>query len=165
MINEHLEAIILNCDNTLTIPAEACATVQEENNLLHATLILSRLGHSEVPVLNKDMEATGVIGMPMILAGITNDAHYDWDKLGELKVKDVMKTDIGKVVVDCPLEDILHELVSHRFLAVADKDGKFTGIITRKEIFTRVNFLCHQIDKYCDVNPHDDMAERLQELS
>lgn len=164
MINEHLEAIILNCDNTLTIPAKSCATVQEENNLLHATLILSRLGHSEVPVLNKDLEPAGVIGMPMILAGITNDAHYDWDKLEVMKVKDVMKTDIGKVLEACPLEDILHELVKHRFLAVVNQQGKFTGIITRKEIFTRVNFLCHQIDKYCDVFPHQDMMERLKEL-
>ncbi len=152
MINERIEQLLLLCDDSLIISADLCATVREENNVLHALMLLSTVGHSEIPVLNKDRQIVGLINMPLILQGIKTDTRYLWDRLEKLNVRDVMCKKVGIVRFPIVLEDVLHELVNHNFVSVANKEGVFQGIITRKELLSRINFLAHQMDRYFDIN-------------
>lgn len=164
MINKQIESLLLHCQDQLMIPADRCATVWEDNNLLHALMLLSSVGYSEIPVLNTQRQSVGSINMPLIMGAIKTETAYLWDQLSHYKVSEVMRRNVGLVKGDYELEDVLHAIVDHNYIHVTDENGVFIGIITRKEILGRVNFLAHQIDSYCDIYPHPDMNFRLRDL-
>lgn len=157
MIHESIEHLLLYQDDELMIDASRCATVREENTLMHALMLLSTVGYAEIPVLDQDQRLKGVISMPLILAGIKDSLEYNWSLLAEKKVSEVMSKDIGVIYMPYELEDVLHELVNHNFACVVDSHRRFTGIITRKEILTRVNFMAHQMDRFYDLGPKEQI--------
>lgn len=158
MIHESIENLLLLNDDDFVIDASVCATVRSENTLLHALMLLSTVGYGEIPVLDKEQKLLGVISMPLIINGIKDNVQYNWDELAGRKVSEVMNTHVGIVRMPIVLEDILHELANHNFVCVVDSDGIFKGIITRKEILTRVNFLAHEIHNYYDVHLKEENA-------
>lgn len=145
MIQPSIIQLMLEHDGSPIIPAEQCATVRPENTLLHALMLLSTVGHSEIPVVDPERHTVGVISMPLILEGIKTATNYDWQDLDEHKVGEVMRTHFGRTPLPLELEDILHGLVNFAYLCVEDERGRFAGIITRKEMLTRINYLVHSI--------------------
>ncbi|MDI9490633.1 MAG: CBS domain-containing protein [Clostridiaceae bacterium] len=151
MINEHIENMLLFDDSEIMIRSEDVATVRTENTLLHTMMILSTVGYSSIPVIDNQHYLQGVISLPLIIEGVKNHISYDWDKLSEMKVEDVICHDYSVVNEDADLEDILHQMVDHNFVSVVNEEGKFVGIYTRKNILKRVNFLAHEIDRFYDI--------------
>lgn len=162
MINKHIEQVLLNCNGALMIPKESCVTVREGNTLLHALLLLSNVKHSEIPVLNDQQMVVGRINMPLILQAIKTETEYVWDDLAKVKIIDAMDRDVGKAQQVSKLEDILHSLVNYKFCAIEDSEEGFQGIVTRREILTRVNFLAHEMDSYYDIIPGEEAAEKFK---
>ncbi|NLC89673.1 MAG: CBS domain-containing protein [Clostridiaceae bacterium] len=151
MIGSHIEGLLLQSEESLMVCANDVATVRTENNLLHALLVLSSVGYNSIPVLDQNSHIQGKISMPMIINGVLKDEDYDWTLLNERKVRDVMDSSVRTLSADAEFEDILHMLVDQNYLCVADKNGVFRGIITRKAMLKRVNFMAHEFERIYDV--------------
>lgn len=156
MINKHIEELLLYDDSEIMIKSDDVATIRIENTLLHAMMILSTVGYSSIPVLDNQHRLQGTINLPRIIEGVKDQIHYDWDQLSKRKVKEVICHDYAVITTDADLEDVLHKLVDHNFVCVTDNDGIFSGIITRKAMLKRVNFLVHEIDNYYDLSIKED---------
>ncbi|MDD4541782.1 MAG: CBS domain-containing protein [Eubacteriales bacterium] len=151
MIGPHIEGLLKESDESLMVCANDVATVRTENNLLHALLVLSSVGYNSIPVLDNNLIVRGKVSMPMIINGVLKDDDYDWNLLSERKVKDVMDSTVRVLSTDAQFEDILHMLVDQNYLCVVDKNGVFRGIVTRKSILKRVNYMAHEFERIYDV--------------
>lgn len=151
MIGSHIEGLLTRGEEPLMVCANDVATVRTENNLLHALLLLSSVGLNSIPVIDQNSQIQGIISMPMIINGVLKDDDYDWNLLSERKVKDVMDSSVRTLYTDAQFEDILHMLVDQNYLCVVDKNGIFRGIITRKTLLKRVNYMAHEFERIYDV--------------
>lgn len=161
MLNPSIEHMLLFHDDPLIIEASRCATVREENTLLHTLMLLSTVGYSEIPVLDSKGRLTGLIRFPNVIQGIKDDTQYCWDELQKRKVCEVMQDNPDAVVAPCDLEDVLHGLVDHNFICVVNPEGIFEGLITRKSILTRLNFLAHEMGRFYDIEAKEDVISRI----
>src|SRR5690625_783549 len=78
----------------LMIPSEKVAHVQLNNSLEHALLVLVKSGYSAVPVLDSSYKLVGTIGKKVILNQILGLERIEVEKLSDIEVQEVMKTDI-----------------------------------------------------------------------
>ena len=153
MISPYIEALLLHNQDSLIIEAKNVANVGADNTLLHAMLVLSSVGFSKIPVRDAGARIVGLISMPMIIENIKEEFDYNWDLLHERKVRDAMTEEFALVTPDVNLETVLNQLTTHNFICVADQDKLFLGIITRREILSRVNFMVHEFDHRYDITP------------
>lgn len=151
MIGPHIEGLLMQSEESLMVCANDVATVRTENNLLHALLVLSSVGYNSIPVLDNNSRISGKISMAMIINGVLKDDDYDWNLLSERKVKDAMDSSVRVLSTQAQFEDILHMLVDQNYLCVVDEKGVFQGIITRKAILKRVNYMAHEFERIYDV--------------
>lgn len=151
MINKEIEQVIMDDGHPLMIKSEDVATVRMENTLLHATMVLSTVGYSSIPVLDNDHKLRGVVTIPMIIEGIKDQVAYNWDLLADKRIEDVVSTDFSCAKQGLGLEDILHQLINHNYVCIVDDEGVFLGIITRKSILKRINHLVHELDNIFDL--------------
>jgi predicted transcriptional regulator len=120
------------------IPAEKVAHVQVNNPLEHALLVLVKSGYSAVPVLDTGYKLKGTIGKTKILNEILGLERFEIDKLSQLQVKDVVNTDIPRVLKEDTLVDGLKALINYPFICVVDEEGYFDGILTRRAILKEI---------------------------
>ncbi|MGM9928240.1 MAG: cyclic-di-AMP-binding protein CbpB [Bacillus sp. (in: firmicutes)] len=134
---------MLTCDNMdqlsnsieeYVIPAERVAHVQIGNNLEHGLLVLTKSGYTAIPVLDPHFKLYGLISSPMILDAILGIQRIEFEKLEELKVKDVMNENIPRLRIQDTVQVALDLLIDHPFVCVEDEEGIFAGIITRKAL-------------------------------
>ncbi|GGA87861.1 cyclic-di-AMP-binding protein CbpB [Ornithinibacillus halotolerans] len=118
----------------IMIPAEKVAHVQENNPLEHALLVLVKSGYSAVPVLDSTYKLKGTIGKTRILNEILGLERFEIDLLSDLRVQDVMITDIPRLLKEDTLIDGLKASIDYPFVCVVDKEGYFDGILTRRAI-------------------------------
>lgn len=151
MLDRAIEKLLRMSGDGYLIPADVVANVTETNDCYHALLVLSQTGYSKIPVLNNRGQFRGFVSLALITAQMMESVKINPDRLRDIQVGDVMEKDVA--VIDHPddLEQILNRLVDEPFLPVVDQIGTFTGIITRREILKRVNFLAHNLDEYFDV--------------
>jgi len=50
--------------------------------------------------------------------------------------------------------------VDEPFIPLVDDDKVFQGIITRRELLKRINFLAHNLHKYYDVTAKEKVADQ-----
>lgn len=151
MISERMEKMLLNGLDTLIKPAEEIAVVGTDNTLDHALLLMTSNKYSVVPVIDKKSRMQGLISMPIIIEAIMGLEDIEFDKLGDIKVEEVMAIDYPVVTEDYELEDVLRTLIHHAFITVIDEDGVLVGIITRHAILTGTNRIVHNFEKEYDV--------------
>ena len=116
------------------IPAERVAHVQVGNNLEHGLLVLTKSGYTAIPVLDPHYKLYGLISSPMILDAILGLQRIEFEKLEEMKVSDVMNSDIPRLRLQDTIEVALEMLINHPFVCVEDENGIFEGIITRRAL-------------------------------
>lgn len=146
MISEEVRKMLLQDDDgQIFVSSENVANLNLNNNLNHAVLVLSKIGYNAIPVLDNDSHIRGLISMSMIMNAIMGLDAIRFEALETLKVKDVMDTNVPIMDESDELEDVLRNLIDHSFLCLADEQGVFKGIVTRKEILSRVNHLVHEI--------------------
>lgn len=159
MITERMEKMLLNGLDTLVKPAEEIAVVGADNTLDHALLLMTSNKYSVVPVIDKKSRIKGLISMPLIIEAIMGLEDIEFDKLGDIKVENVMTTDFPVVTEDYELENVLRMLIHHAFITVIEDDGVIAGIITRKDILTGTNRIVHNFENMYEVR--DKMTERV----
>lgn len=118
----------------LMISSEKVAHVQLNNPLEHALLVLVKSGYAAVPVLDTSYKLVGIIGKTAILNQILGLEHFEIEKLSEMKVEEVMKSDIPRLTRGENLLDGLNTLIDHAFVCIIDEEGYFDGILTRRAI-------------------------------
>lgn len=118
----------------LMISAKKVAHVNLNNPLEHALLVLVKSGYSAVPVLDNSSKLVGTISKTIILNQILGLENFEVEKLSTMLVHEVMKTDIQHLSKDDVFTDGLKAVINTPFVCVADEDGYFTGILTRRAI-------------------------------
>ncbi|WP_100011111.1 cyclic-di-AMP-binding protein CbpB [Lentibacillus sediminis] len=118
----------------IMIPSEKVAHVQINNPLEHALLVLIKSGYAAVPVLDNSYRLVGTIGKTVILNQILGLEHIEFEKLSGIRVHEVMKEDIPCLLREDNFLKGLNTVINHPFVCVADEDGYFDGILTRRAI-------------------------------
>ncbi|KJW11963.1 cyclic-di-AMP-binding protein CbpB [Levilactobacillus spicheri] len=147
MIDAAVEQLLLEDPKSYVIPADIVATVTATNTLEHALMVLSKVGYTRIPVLAPDDHLQGLLSLSAVTDSLLKVPGAAVDQLSGVQVADVMQP--VKRWVDDPtkLEKILNLLVDEPFLPLVTEDMIFQGIITRREILKRVNYLAHNLDR------------------
>lgn len=127
----------------LMIPAEKVAHVQLGNPLEHALLVLVKSGYSAVPVLDSSFKLQGMIGKTIILNEMLGLERFEMERLSLTKVSEVMNKDIPCLDRSEDLLSALKTVIDHPFVCVADNEGYFDGILTRRAILKQLNIYLH----------------------
>lgn len=125
--------------NDLLISSEKVAHVQLNNPLEHALLVLVKSRYSAVPVLDASYKLVGTIGKTVILNQILGLERFEFEKLSSMQVHEVMHTDVPCLGKYDSFLDGLKAVIDHPFICVADEEGYFDGILTRRAILKQVN--------------------------
>lgn len=147
MIGSTVEKLMLENRDTFLIPAANVANVMEGNPLEHGLLVLSKVGYSKIPVLDRQDHFVGLLSLTAIVNKMMESTKIDSENLSGLTVADVMETDMTVIHENWELEDVLHDLVDAAFLPVVDDENVFKGIITRRELLKAVNRTAHELER------------------
>ncbi|HLS09540.1 cyclic-di-AMP-binding protein CbpB [Lentibacillus sp.] len=118
----------------LMIPSEKVAHVQVNNPLEHALLILVKSGYSAVPVVDSSYKLVGTIGKTPILNKVIGLERFEMEQLSAMQVHEAMNTDIPRLSTSDTFMEGLKAVINYPFVCVADEDGYFDGILTRRVI-------------------------------
>lgn len=151
MIGNAVKSIFLENEENLLINGDNVATLTDTNNLEHALLVLTNIGYSKIPVLNKEQELVGLISLSNVVGEMFDTESINPERLADIKVSDVMDKNVKATMLPFNIEKILNLLVDTNFIPVVDEKEKFLGIITRKEILKSVNHLAHELELKYDV--------------
>ena len=150
MIHKRIQELLLQDRDKLFIDAEKVAILQEDHTLEHAMLVLTNVRYSLIPVLNKENKIVGLISLAMILQKITGLEQIHMNQLGKYKVREVMRTEFPIIHQDTQVEDVLNELVDESFICIGNEENELVGIVTRKELLKRINFMVHELTREYD---------------
>ena len=156
MIHKKIQELLLEDRDKLFIDAEKVAILQEDHTLEHAMLVLTNVRYSLIPVLNKENKIVGLISLAMILQKITGVEQIHMNQLGKYKVREVMRTEFPIIHQDTQVEDVLNELVDESFICIGNEENEFVGIVTRKELLKRINFMVHELTREYDFVEKED---------
>lgn len=151
MISKRMERMLLEGVDSLVKPAEEIAVIGSNNTLDHALLLMTTNKYSVVPVIDEKSRLKGLISMPIIMEAIIDIEDVHFNKLGDIRVEEVMQLDFPVVTMDFELEDILRMLVHTAFISVVDENGTLLGIITRQEILSGTNRIVHNFEREYEV--------------
>lgn len=130
----------------LIISSEKVAHVQLGNSAEHALLVLTKTGYSSIPVLDAQYRLHGLLSMRMITESILGLDHIEFEKLNEIKVNDIMDTNVATLNIHDKFQKALDLVINHAFLCVVDDEGKFVGIMTRRVILKQLKKHIYQVN-------------------
>ena len=114
------------------ISAEKVAHVQVGNNAEHALLVLTKTGYSSIPVLDAQDRLQGLLSMRTVTDSILGLAHIEYERLPDLRVDEIMQTEIPTIRITERFQKGFDLLIDHPFVCVVEEDGTFAGILTRR---------------------------------
>ncbi|KRN01880.1 hypothetical protein FD13_GL000467 [Levilactobacillus senmaizukei DSM 21775 = NBRC 103853] len=155
MIDPAVEQMLREDPASYVIPAEVVANVTATNTLEHALMVLSKVGYSRVPVLDPDDRLQGMISLAAITDRLLHVPGAAVDQLSRYTVADAMLPVDHWVDDPAKLETILNYMIDEPFVPLVNEDGIFQGIITRREILKRVNYLAHNLNDQYNVTPKE----------
>ncbi|MGM9949699.1 MAG: cyclic-di-AMP-binding protein CbpB [Lysinibacillus sp.] len=126
------------------ISSEKVAHVQIGNSAEHALLVLTRTGYSSIPVLDIKYRLQGLLSSKMITEAILGMERIEYDRLPDIKVDDVMETEVAYLKSTDSFKRALDLVINHAFLCVVDEEGTFVGIITRRVILKQLKKYIYQ---------------------
>ncbi|MFD1441129.1 cyclic-di-AMP-binding protein CbpB [Lacticaseibacillus hegangensis] len=147
MINQAIDHMMTENRSHFLIPGEMIASVNEDNSLRHAFLVLTKVRYAKIPVLDNDDHFKGLLSLAMITDKMLGLDEITAKPLDEFCVRDVMETGVATIDDPYNIEEVLHALVDSAFLPVVQDDGTFTGIVTRREVMKGINYIGHNLDK------------------
>ena len=153
MINPLIEEMFFDNRETLIINSDDVAVLRDYDNLYHAMIMLSN-SFTTLPVLDGNGFVLGKIHLGDILNASIVNHKYELERLLDLKIRDILnqenfKQRVSALTADASLEDILSALSHANFACVVDEKKRMVGIITRKEVMSRINRVFHNLgDEY-----------------
>jgi len=162
MISSAVNDMLMEKKENFLIPGEMVASVNEDNALAHAFLVLTKVRYSKIPVLDKDSKFKGLLSMPMITETMLGLEQLSFEPLERLTVKDVMETDVKTIENPYDIELVMHLLVDLPFIPVVASTGEFTGIVTRREFMKAFNHVSHTLENdYQLIKRSTDLNQKL----
>lgn len=146
MISLNTKALLDTPISDLIIPSEKVAHVQVGNSAEHALLVLTKTGYSSVPVLDIKYRLHGLLSSKMITESILGLEKIEYEKLGSIKVDDVMDKEVVSLKITDRFQKALDLVINHAFLCVVDEVGTFVGILTRRVILKHLKKYIYQVD-------------------
>ncbi len=112
------------------------ASVDSSTKLSKIYDILSKTKQTDIPVLDKDKNIVGIITLHVLKSILGENELADF-----LVAEDIANKDVISTTPDENLNHILHKIGFKEIntVPVIDKDGKISGIITRKDIIKAYN--------------------------
>ncbi|WP_251575968.1 cyclic-di-AMP-binding protein CbpB [Limosilactobacillus agrestimuris] len=147
MIEEHLQEMMLQRRQKFMIPASLVATVNVNNSLDHAFLVLTKDRYAKIIVVDNENHYRGQLSLAMITDRLLETERINVSKLNELTVADVMQTDAPVIQEPFDIEENLHLMIDQSFLAVVNQQDQFCGIVTRRELLKTVSYTLHEFGK------------------
>lgn len=147
MIEEHLQEMMLQRRQKFMIPASLVATVNVNNSLDHAFLVLTKDRYAKIIVVDNENHYRGQLSLAMITDQLLETERININKLNELTVADVMQTDAPVIQEPFDIEENLHLMIDQSFLAVVNQQDQFCGIVTRRELLKTVSYTLHEFGK------------------
>src|SRR5699024_8804850 len=105
MISKRMEKMLIEDIDSLVKPANEVAVVVTSNTLDHVLLLMTTNKYSVVLVIDEKSKIIGLISMPIIIEEIMDIEDVRFDKLGDIKVEEIMNTNFPVVTMDFELED------------------------------------------------------------
>ena len=99
MINQQIRQLMMDRREKFMIPASLVATVNEDNSLYHAFLVLTKDHYAKIVVVDNESHYRGLLSLSMITDELLETDRINLDKLQTMKVRDVMQTD-APVITD-----------------------------------------------------------------
>jgi len=146
MISLNTKALLDTPISDLIISSEKVAHVQVGNSAEHALLVLTKTGYSSVPVLDIKYRLHGLLSSKMITESILGLEKIEYEKLGSIKVDDVMDKEVVSLKITDRFQKALDLVINHAFLCVVDDVGTFVGILTRRVILKHLKKYIYQVD-------------------
>ncbi|WP_311482526.1 cyclic-di-AMP-binding protein CbpB [uncultured Anaerococcus sp.] len=147
MIGKNFAKLFNRPTANLMIPASQVAIVNEDDSLLHASLVLSSSGYQIIPVVDDDNCIRGLISIPYIVRSFDDLSLFNEEKLAAHKVKEAMNQVVPILFDNYELEDVISLLIDNNFVCITLKNGYFLGIIPRKVVLERFTQVAHNIEK------------------
>lgn len=161
MIDPAVEQMLRKDPKSYVIPAEVVANVTATNTLEHALMVLSKVGYTRIPVLDADDHLQGLLPLAAITDQLLKVPGAAVEQLSNYMVADAMRPVEHWVDDPARLETILSYLVDEPFIPLIDEQQVFQGIITRREILKRVNYLAHNLDENYEVIPRQVLSDNI----
>lgn len=147
LIGENFTKLFNRPTTNLMIPASQVAVVNENDSLLHATLVLASSGYQIIPVIDDDNCVRGLISIPQIVRSFDNLSLFNEEKLAKLQIKEAMNQVVPILFDNYELEDVISLLIDNNFVCITLKNGYFLGIIPRKVVLERFTQVAHNLEK------------------
>lgn len=119
MIAKEFETFLLGQEETFLTPAENLAVLIDTHNADHATLLLSQMTYTRVPVVTDEKQFVGTIGLRDIMA-YQMEHDLSQEIMADTDIVHMTKTDVAVVSPDFTITEVLHKLVDESFLPVVD---------------------------------------------
>lgn len=148
MIDSHIQKMLLKNKQNFMIPASLVATVNINNSLDHAFLVLTKDRYAKIVVIDNANHYCGLISLAMITDRLLGTREIDTSRLQKLRVGDVMQTNAPIITNPYDVEENLHLLIDQSFLTVVDQQKNFKGIVTRRELLKAVNYTVHNFNQF-----------------
>ncbi len=129
------------------ISSEKVAHVQLNNSAEHALLVLTKTGYSAIPVLDAKYRFYGLINAQRITDAILGMDHIEYEKLGDIRVKDIMQTDLPRIHLHERFQKALDLVIDQNFLCVIDDEEMFMGILTRRVVLKQLKKQLYQFKR------------------
>ena len=124
MIAKEFETFLLGQEETFFDPCWKSSRVDWSPHADHATLLLSQMTYTRVPVVTDEKQFVGTIGLRDIMA-YQMEHDLSQEIMADTDIVHMTKTDVAIVSPDFTITEVLHKLVDESFLPVVDASGIF----------------------------------------
>ena len=112
-----------------------CAYIETSDTLRQAMEKMEYHKYSSIPILDDEGSYVGVLTEGDLLWGIKNKYDLDLKEAENVPITDInRRRDYAQVSVRSSMEDLIKVAMNQNFVPVMDDEGKFIGIVTRKDI-------------------------------
>ncbi|MEG2937776.1 MAG: CBS domain-containing protein, partial [Vagococcus sp.] len=77
MIGNAVKEIFLENEDNYLIHSDNVATLTDTNNLEHALLVLTNIGYSKIPVVNKEEELVGLVSLSNVVSEMFDTENFN----------------------------------------------------------------------------------------
>lgn len=132
-----LEMISIPKEKVIFAASKSVTTISPEQSVKEAAKIFVKENIRGAPVMKVGATPTGIISTVDITRALAEDRE-------NLKVKEVMSTEVHTIESDAFLSAAIEEMENHNIsrLLVVNKKGDIEGIVTRTDILCRIVNLC-----------------------
>lgn len=143
MINNKIQAELDRWHQNYMVPANRVATVNVDNLLSHAFLVLTTDKFAKIVVVDNRNHYRGQLSLAMINDQLMETTKFNFQKLDQLTVADAMNTTAPVSHDPDDFEGNYQLLLNQSFVPVVADDGVFCGIVTRRKLMEALDFVMH----------------------